>query len=344
MFLKDRIILVEDDELLSACLSMDITKLGYKVASTPSTAQQAIEDALYKSPDLILMDILLGGGMNGIEAAKRIRAHIDVPIIYTTGETEKKALDRIVETDPAGLLLKPFGINDLRSSIEIALQIHQSRRIITDRKFENIHLSVLSEKTNYESIKYALRNEKEIVLSDSNSSVKGLKNEIKKGIPHVVLIDRNFFEDDGKFLNLLSLLKSKNKSAKIIAFVSGSNRELRTKAISLGVSGFVDEQMSRTDFIKSIYAVFNDGTWFNREELMSFIEQSISRSESDFRISQQLSGKEKEVAVLASRGKSNKQIAHELYISENTVKSHLKKVYKKLGVKGRRELMINFQS
>ena len=79
---KPRILVVEDDRIIARSLRLILEQLGYEVTALASTGQAAIREAEETKPDLILMDIVLDGEMDGIEAARVIRSHLSIPIIY----------------------------------------------------------------------------------------------------------------------------------------------------------------------------------------------------------------------------------------------------------------------
>jgi PAS domain S-box-containing protein len=121
MATKPRIMVVEDDTVISMVLTSTLEKLGYNVVAAASSGEQAAEMALQVSPDLLLMDIELEGRMDGIEAADRIRSSSSIPIVYLTAYTDEALLQRAKLTEPLGYLVKPYGERELRSTVEMAL-------------------------------------------------------------------------------------------------------------------------------------------------------------------------------------------------------------------------------
>jgi CheY-like chemotaxis protein len=76
-------------------------------------------------PDLILMDIMLKGNMDGVDAASMINSNLDIPIIYLTAYADTSLLDRAKMTGPYGYIVKPFKENDLRTNVKMALYRHR---------------------------------------------------------------------------------------------------------------------------------------------------------------------------------------------------------------------------
>ena len=121
-----KILVVEDDKNVAAVLEARLESFGYDVCGIAATGLKAIEMALNLTPDIVLMDILLEGDMNGIEAADKIRERSDVPIIFLTCLNDPDVLSRAIDTNPHGYLVKPYDNAALKSSIEITLIRYQA--------------------------------------------------------------------------------------------------------------------------------------------------------------------------------------------------------------------------
>jgi two-component system, response regulator PdtaR len=115
------ILVVEDDINVAAVLEARLESFGYNVCDIARTGPKAVECQNRHQPDLVLMDILLEGDMNGIEAAEQISVKSDVPIIFITCLNDPTVLDKAIKTHPYGYLVKPYDNAELRSCIEIAL-------------------------------------------------------------------------------------------------------------------------------------------------------------------------------------------------------------------------------
>jgi CheY-like chemotaxis protein len=123
-----RILIVEDEALIAMDLKGRLEDLRYDVPAIGDSADMALDLACCHNPDLILMDIRLRDGSDGIEAAAAIRQQLDVPVIFLTSHSDVETLERARLTEPFGYILKPFGSVSLRAVIEIALQKHESER------------------------------------------------------------------------------------------------------------------------------------------------------------------------------------------------------------------------
>ena len=112
------ILLVEDETLIAVGLSLQLEGAGYRVCGQIATGEGAIQAAAETEPDLIIMDVNLAGGVDGIEAAKRILQHRPTLIIFITGYLDAEIDARVKKLAPAGLLRKPLRFQDLHALIE----------------------------------------------------------------------------------------------------------------------------------------------------------------------------------------------------------------------------------
>lgn len=124
----DRILVVEDEQLVALDLEGTLKELGYEITGHAATANEAVELARRERPDLVLMDINLGGGEDGITAAARIRKDHDVPVIFVTAYDDDTTLIRAQVSEPYGFILKPYQPREIRACIRMALYHHVMQR------------------------------------------------------------------------------------------------------------------------------------------------------------------------------------------------------------------------
>jgi putative two-component system response regulator len=118
---KNKIMIVEDERIVARDLARQLTDLGYDVVATAYSGEEAVEKAGELHPDLVLMDIVLAGKMDGIEAAEKIAALSGTPVVYLTSYADDKTLRRAKLTGPSGYILKPVEKKQLHVAIELAL-------------------------------------------------------------------------------------------------------------------------------------------------------------------------------------------------------------------------------
>lgn len=117
---KMKILIVEDEEIIALELASRVKKLGYYVCDTVTNAANAIDVVNEYSPDIILMDIIIEGDINGIELAHMINQIKKTPIIYCTAFNDKRVIALAKKTLPYGYITKPINGNDLRITLELA--------------------------------------------------------------------------------------------------------------------------------------------------------------------------------------------------------------------------------
>lgn len=164
---KINVLVVEDESIVSKDIQNSLIKLGYGVAGSASTGEKAIELASNTQPDIILMDIMLKGEMNGIQAAEQIRNQLRIPIIFLTAYADSATLSKAKVAEPYGYIIKPFKEIDLHTSIEMAIYKHgKEQEVLKERDF--LH-SIVENKdtTNSDSI-FIKANSKLIKLNKSN--------------------------------------------------------------------------------------------------------------------------------------------------------------------------------
>ncbi len=159
-------ILVVEDELIAAeNIARNLKKLGYEVIGIVDSGEEAIQAATNNHPNLVLMDIMLQGNLDGIEAAGHIRSQLKIPVIYMTAYADDDTLGRAKLTEPYGYLVKPFKPQSLKTTIEIALQKYQGEQAVESSYIKEIKevKNQLDKLTNQEEIT-SLTNQ--IFLSD----------------------------------------------------------------------------------------------------------------------------------------------------------------------------------
>ncbi|MFQ5824811.1 MAG: sigma 54-interacting transcriptional regulator [bacterium] len=131
-----RILIVEDELIVAKNMQNKLKRLGYDVPTLASSGDEAIKKAeqMRPRPNLVLMDIKLKGDIDGVEAAKQIRDRFNIPVIYLTGYSDEKTLQRAKKTAPFGYVLKPIEARELHATIEIALYKHRMEKQLKSGK------------------------------------------------------------------------------------------------------------------------------------------------------------------------------------------------------------------
>ena len=123
-----KILIVEDEGLIAEDIHRKLKELGYRVSGIVDTALDAINHSADKHPDLVIMDIVLPGNMDGIQAAVAIKQEHNIPVIYLTAYTDQVFLDRAKITDPMAYIVKPATTRNLHVAISFAIHKAASER------------------------------------------------------------------------------------------------------------------------------------------------------------------------------------------------------------------------
>ena len=188
---KNRVLVVEDEFIVSKDIQSSLIKLGYNVVGSAATGEKAIEIALSEEPDVILMDIMLKGPLSGIQTAERILANKSIPIIFLTAYADESTLSKAKLVQPFGYIIKPFKDVDLHTTIEMAVFKHsKDQEIIKERNF----LYNLVENKDIPANQNAI----EHIFVKSNSKLVRL---IKSEIPFIEALKDyvNIHTENGKF-------------------------------------------------------------------------------------------------------------------------------------------------
>jgi len=126
------ILIVDDSPLIIAQLRDILILLGYTTVGSAASGAEAIESARVLRPDAILMDIVMPGELNGIDAARLIHEELDIPIIFLTGSQDNDIIEKIKDSGAYGYIEKPVNESEIGAAIEIALQKKRSVRKLRD--------------------------------------------------------------------------------------------------------------------------------------------------------------------------------------------------------------------
>ncbi|MGB7969905.1 MAG: response regulator [Methanobacterium sp.] len=184
-----KILVVEDERITAEDIKKSLEKAGYKVPAIVSTGEDAIKFSEKYKPDLVLMDIVLEGKIDGIEAAEIIRTKFDIPVIYLTAYSDKSTVERAKTTHPSafilkepfGFLHKPFEENELYTAIDILLNRNEEKTL---KDYDNLIFSLLKSVSDG------------AIVIDSKERIKFMNSQAETLISYnkEVSIGKNFYE------------------------------------------------------------------------------------------------------------------------------------------------------
>lgn len=217
-----KILVVEDEMLVAEDIAGRLKRLGYDVTDIVESGEEAIASVLKNPPDLVLMDIILGGELDGIETVEAIHQHQYIPVVYLTAYGDKKTLNRSKITEPLGYITKPFDEQQLNITIEIALNKYQGenklrKSLIDSEKYRQVTEESLRVKNQYISmISHELRQPiSQILLSAETLEVSQEKFDMTKKKQYLQFIQNAAENMDEMVENLLFIGRSENGKIEI---------------------------------------------------------------------------------------------------------------------------------
>ncbi|MEW6586946.1 MAG: response regulator, partial [Nitrospirota bacterium] len=120
-----KILIVEDEVIEAMDVQQRLASLGYPTPDIAHSGEEGVKKVEEAQPDLVLMDIMMPGKMDGVTAAEQIQSRFDIPIVYLTAYADENTLRRAKVTEPYGYIVKPFQERELHISIDMALYKHK---------------------------------------------------------------------------------------------------------------------------------------------------------------------------------------------------------------------------
>ncbi len=176
-----KVLIVEDELIIATDIRNILMSSGYNVTAIAVDGEETIQSIKKEKPDIILMDIVLSGSMDGIETADYIKQNFQVPVVFLTSHSDEKTLNRAKYTEPYGYILKPIHKNELTSTIETVLYRYELELKL--RESEQKYRLVVS---NADESIFILQNG---ILNFVNPAVSRIT-----GKPEETLLNNNFFD------------------------------------------------------------------------------------------------------------------------------------------------------
>lgn len=160
---KINVLVVEDESIVSKDIQHSLKKLGYNVIGAASNGKRALEIFTEEMPDIVLMDIMLKGDMNGIEVAEIVKKQYNIPVIFLTAYADESTLGKAKITEPYGYIIKPFKEIDLHTTIEMAIYKHQKATEL--EKERDLLFSIVENKDEKDGFIFVKSNSKLVKLN-----------------------------------------------------------------------------------------------------------------------------------------------------------------------------------
>lgn len=147
-----KVAIVENDVIIATDMKHTLTKGGFAVTGLYRSGEELLKNVTGIDTDIIVMDVSLRGKIDGIETAEIISMLVEIPVIFTSGYSQKEIMDKIRYSDAYGFLSKPFSADELLMTVKLG--------------YTNF-ISANKRKVNIKNVGYNLQN----VFSRSTSSI-----------------------------------------------------------------------------------------------------------------------------------------------------------------------------
>ncbi|MGF1672687.1 MAG: ATP-binding protein [Rivularia sp. (in: cyanobacteria)] len=193
--MKEKILVVEDERIIAYDIKSCLENSGYIVPAILAHGEKAISQIEQLQPDLVLMDMMLKGEMNGIQTAEIILNNFNIPVVFLTAHSDESTIKKAKATQPFGYVLKPFEETQLITTIEIALNKHQTETVMRDalekekemRELKSRFVSMVSHE--FRNPLSTILNSTELLVNHSQQLTENKKDEyichIQNSVKHL---------------------------------------------------------------------------------------------------------------------------------------------------------------
>ena len=288
---------VEDEVVIALGLQQRLTEMGYDVIGISYSGEEALGKARSLGPDLILMDIMIPGKLDGINVAEIVKSELGIPVVFLTAFSEDKIIERARKAEPFGYILKPFQDRELKASIEVAFYKKEMEKTL-QKAHDELDCRV---------------KERTFELSNALKKLKRSETELDQKTLTLKNVNRELLETNQAVFVLARNLDKKKE-------------ELEKKYFEMCTSKLIPI-LKRLQ--KDVYCQKRQA---DLELMISYLNNITYDSPLHEQIEYHLTEQEMRVAVMVRRGLTSQQIADLLCTSYLTVKTHRQNIRKKLKI------------
>ncbi|KPA18110.1 bacteriophytochrome (light-regulated signal transduction histidine kinase) [Candidatus Magnetomorum sp. HK-1] len=272
--MSKKFLIVEDSPAVYLVMERIIKKLGYQY-KTVTTGEDAIEILKHYTPDMVLMDIMLPGSIDGIETAIKIASY-NIPLMYCSACTDDHILKRVKKTNPIGYLVKPFRLENAKITIEMALfKIEMKKKLnqeIQERERAFSELKKLNEELQHFTFgaSHDLQEPLRTIICFAELLMEKHSAEDYSAIPELT----EFIISSATRMQSLieSLLSYSGLSFKAKSFEWLDSKELIDHAIS-NLGGMIDEKNAQIHYNENLPQIYGD-----KNQLIELFQNILSNS------------------------------------------------------------------
>jgi len=312
---SEKIFIVEDEAIVAESLNDHLESLGYTVSGQASSGEKALLKISKNKSDLVLMDIMLKGKMDGVETAKQVSSLYGIPVVFLTAYSDSETLKRAKLVEPFGYLIKPYKVRELHTTLEITLYKHRMEKIIkeNERRLDTLLRSIGDG----------------VITADQNGLITSMN-------PIAELLT-GWSESESKQKNMIDVMKLEAKGGS--SFLHDLfNQTLKGERVScvLNDDSILVSRKGKKNFIDlSAAPIQNEdnqttGVVFTIHDISSRKKAEIDLFEARQLLQNSITQREKEILQMMVAGLTTKEIAFDLNISKRTVEAHRQHMMTKL--------------
>ena len=216
-----KILIVEDEAPIAMDIEMRLEGMGFSVLGIAYDPEKALERLKNEKPDLILMDINLKGGDEGINLAEEVMINWQIPVIFLTAHSDTHTFSKALEINPYGYVSKPFKDADLRNAIELALHNYENSILVPQKTDSQSDSVFVKDGSGFVQLKFkdiqwirAYDNYCKVYLKDQEYIINLLLKEFDQKLPAgFIRVHRSFIVSTSHITKLTSdtILIGKNE-------------------------------------------------------------------------------------------------------------------------------------
>ena len=312
---SEKIFIVEDEAIVVESLNDHLESLGYTISGHASSGEQALLKISKNESDLVLMDIMLKGEMDGVETAKQVSYLYGIPVVFLTAYSDSETLKRAKLVEPFGYLIKPYNVRELHTTLEITLYKHRMEKRI---------------KMNERRLGTILRSIGDGVITADKDGIITSMNPVAEFLT-------GWTESESKQKKLIDVIKlESNVNASFIHDIFNQTLNGGRVSCVLNKDLIMLSKKGNKNFIDlSADPIQNEdnhssGVVFTIRDISSKKKAETDLFEARHLLQNSLTPREKEILQLMVAGSTTKEIAFDLNISNRTVEAHRQHMMTKL--------------
>ena len=312
---SEKIFIVEDEAIVVESLNDHLESLGYTISGQASSGEQALLKISKNESDLVLMDIMLKGEMDGVETAKQVSCLYGIPVVFLTAYSDSETLKRAKLVEPFGYLIKPYNVRELHTTLEITLYKHRMEKRIkmNERRLGTILRSIGDG---------VITADKDGIITSMNPVAEFLTGWTESESKQKKLIDVIKLESNVNARFIHDIFNQTLNGGRVSCVLNKDLIMLSKKGNKNFIDLSADPIQNEDNHSAGVVFTIRDRSLQKKAETDLFEARHLLQNS--------LTPREKEILQLMVAGSTTKEIAFDLNISNRTVEAHRQHMMTKL--------------